>query len=98
ILSLGIASSPRAQAASAAPDAATAVNSNHATSPAAAAYAQRSGQTGRGWGSMIACAACVVAAGLVVAGGPASIVIAVNAPGSAIAVLACAAACYEAFR
>lgn len=101
ILGLGVASSPGIQgasAASAAPVAAAAVNSTHATSPTAVASAQRPVATGRGWGSMIACAACVVGAGLVVAGGPTTIVIAVNAPGSAIAVTACVAACYEAFQ
>jgi hypothetical protein len=47
---------------------------------------------------MIACAACVVAAGAIVAGGPVAVTIAVNAPGSAMAVIACAGACYEAFQ
>jgi len=51
---------------------------------------------GRGWGAMLGCAGCLVAGGLVVAGGPASILIAVNTPGSAIALLACAGSCYEA--
>ena len=101
ILGLGIASSPYVQAvsaASAAPATAAAVSSTYATSPTVVASAQRPVATGRGWGSMIACAACVVGAGLVVAGGTTTIVIAMNAPGSAIAVMACAAACYEAFQ
>jgi hypothetical protein len=54
--------------------------------------------SGQGWGSMIACAACVVAAGAIIAGGPVAVTIAVNAPGSAMAVIACAGACYEAFE
>jgi parvulin-like peptidyl-prolyl isomerase len=47
---------------------------------------------------MIACAACVAGAGFAIAGGPATLIVAVNAPGSAVAVMACAAACYEAFQ
>ena len=98
ILGLGVATSPRVQAVSAAPVVAAAVNSIHATSHAAAASAQRPSETGRGWGSMIGCAACAVATGLIVAGGPATLIIAVNTPGSAGALLACAATCYEAFQ
>jgi hypothetical protein len=40
----------------------------------------------------------MVGAGLVIAGGPAAILIAVNTPGSALAVMGCAATCYEAFQ
>ncbi len=97
ILGLGVASSPRMQAASAAPVVTTSVNSNHTMSTAAAS-AQQPSETGRGWGSMIGCAACAVAAGLIVAGGPATLIVAVNTPGSAVALLACAATCYEAFQ
>ena len=97
ILGLGVASSPRMQAASAAPVVTVSVNSNHTMSTAAAS-ALRPSETGRGWGSMIGCAACAVATGLIVAGGPATLIIAVNTPGSAVALLACAATCYEAFR
>jgi hypothetical protein len=53
---------------------------------------------GRGWGSIIGCAACAVGAGAIAAGGPAAVMIAVNTPGSAMAAIACAGACYEAFQ
>ena len=66
--------------------------------PAAAPSSAAAPASGQGWGSMIACAACVVAAGAIVAGGPVAVTIAVNAPGSAMAVIACAGACYEAFQ
>jgi hypothetical protein len=68
-----------------------------ASSPAVAA-SENPSETGRGWGSAIACAACVAGAGLAIAGGPATLLIAVNTPGSAVAVMACAASCYEAFQ
>ena len=68
-----------------------------ASSPGVGASENPSG-TGKGWGSAIACAACVAGAGLAIAGGPATLIIAVNAPGSAVAVMACAASCYEAFQ
>ena len=98
MLGLSVASSPRLQAASAAPAAVASVNSSHAPSPAAAPEVRSLIETGKGWGSMISCAACAVAAGITIAGGPATILVAVNAPGSAIALLACVAACYEAFQ
>jgi hypothetical protein len=97
ILGLGVASSPRVQAAPTAPVVTASVNSSHTMSTAAAS-AQRPSETGRGWGSMIGCAACAVATGLIVAGGPATLIIAVNTPGSTVALLACAATCYEAFQ
>jgi hypothetical protein len=97
ILGLGVASSPRVQAAAAAPVMTASVNSSHTMSTATAS-AWRPTETGRGWGSMIGCAACAVATGFIVAGGPATILVAVNTPGSAIALLACAATCYEAFQ
>jgi hypothetical protein len=100
MLGLGVASSPQVQAAPAAPVTpvtAAAVSTNHATAPAATALDQPNA-TGRGWGAMIACAGCIIAAGVVVGSGPGAIAIALNAPGSAIALLACAAACYEAFQ
>jgi len=97
MLGLGVASSPRMQAASTAPVVTASVSSTHGTSTAAAS-AQQPSETGRGWGSMIGCAACAVAGGLIVAGGPATLIIAVNTPGSAGALLACAATCYEAFQ
>ena len=53
---------------------------------------------GEGWGSALACAACLVGAGLVVVGGPGSILIAVNTPGSAVAAAACVSACYDTFK
>ena len=46
---------------------------------------------------MIACAACAVGAGAIIAGGPGAILLAVNAPGSAVALLACGESCYAAF-
>lgn len=100
MLALGVASSPRAQAASMAPvtpSTAAAASSTHATPPAATALVQPS-VTGSGWGLMLACAGCVVAAAGLVAAGPATIVVAIHTPGSALAVLACTAACYEAFQ
>ena len=96
MLGLGVASSPRMQAASTAPVVTASVSSTHATSTAASA--QQPSETGRGWGSMIGCAACAVATGLIVAGGPATLIIAVNTPGSAVALLGCGATCYEAFQ
>jgi hypothetical protein len=98
ILGLGVASSPRVHAAPAPQAASASVTVAHASPATAGASAQTQAESGRGWGSMIGCAACIVAAGLVVAGGPVSIIIAVNAPGSAIAVMGCAATCYEAFQ
>lgn len=99
MLALGVASSPRVQAATVAPvtpSAAAAINANHATSPATALVEPN--VTGRGWGTMLACAGCVVAAAGIVAAGPAAIVVAIHTPGSALALLACTAACYEAFQ
>lgn len=55
-------------------------------------------ETGKGWGSMLACSACLLGAGMVIAGGPASIIVAVNTPGSAVAALACVSSCYDAFQ
>jgi hypothetical protein len=83
ILGLGIATAPPILPAEAA---VAAVPPNTATA------------SGRGWGSMIGCAACFVGGAAIAAGGPASVLIAVNTPGSAIAALACAGACYEAFQ
>ena len=93
MLGLGMASFPSVQTAAAAPVAALAGHAGAATSTIAA---RGVAQTGKGWGAMISCAGCAVAAGIVVAGGPASILVAVNTPGSSIALLACAGACYEA--
>lgn len=55
-------------------------------------------ETGMGFGSMFACGACAVAAGAAIAGGPASMLVAVNMPGSAGVLLGCVASCYEAFQ
>lgn len=99
MLALGVASSPRVQAATVAPvtpSAAAAINANHVTSPATALVEPN--VTGKGWGTMLACAGCVVAATAIVAAGPAAIVVAIHTPGSALALLACTAACYEAFQ
>lgn len=99
MLSLGVASFPGAQAAQAAqaervaPAPASIGHANAVSTPVAAAAAT---QTGRGWGSMIACAGCAIGAGFILAGGPGAILIAVNTPGSSIALLGCVATCYEA--
>ena len=98
MLGLGIASSPRLQAANVAPIAVAAASANHAMPAQAASTPVNANVTGEGWGAMIGCAACVVAAGMTLAGGPVAIAIAVTAPGSAIALLACAAVCYDAFQ
>jgi hypothetical protein len=95
MLALGVASSLNVRPAAAA------VAGTPAASPVAAAGSAPVAtlvmrQTGRGWGAIIACAGCAIAGGLVVAGGPASVLIAVNTPGSSIALLACVGACYEA--
>ncbi|MGH7653851.1 MAG: hypothetical protein ACREN6_04225 [Gemmatimonadaceae bacterium] len=94
-LALGVASSLNVRPAAAAV-AGTSVASAAAAEGSAPVAAPVTPQTGRGWGSIIACAGCAIAGGLVVAGGPASILIAVNTPGSAVALLACVGACYEA--
>jgi hypothetical protein len=98
MLALGVASSPRPQAGIAMPDVAAPAISSHAEVPAAVTAIKNPIETGKGWGSMIACAACAVGAGITIAGGPAALLIAVNAPGSAFALMACTAACYEAFQ
>ena len=100
MLGLGVASSPSVQAATVArvtPSTAGAVSSNHATSPVTTTYAQPR-VTGRGWGLMLTCAGCAVGAIAIVVGGPAAIAGAVNMPGSALVLLGCTAACYEAFK
>ena len=59
------------------------------------------GLTGLGYWEALACigcASCVVATGMIAAGGPGSILIAVNTPGSAVAAMACVAVCYEAVQ
>jgi hypothetical protein len=93
MLGLGMASLPGAQAVPAALAPASISQATAGTTPAAVSVTT---PTGRGWGSIIGCAGCAIAAGLVVAGGPASILIAVNTPGSAIALLGCVGTCYEA--
>ncbi len=93
MLGLGVASFPGVQTASAAPVVASV---GHANPAIATISAPASARTGKGWGAIISCAGCAIAAGIVVAGGPASILLAVNTPGSSIALLACAGACYEA--
>ena len=90
LAAFGVASAPRVQAAPAVSAAAGASSSSAATVTVVPA-------TGRGWGSIFACAGCAVAAAVVVAGGPGAILVAINTPGSAIAAMACAASCYEAF-
>lgn len=94
MLAVGVASSLSA------PSAAAAIAGTPVARPAAATptpVVSRAPQlTGGGWGSIIGCAGCAIAGGLVVAGGPASIFIAVNTPGSAVALLACVGSCYEA--
>jgi hypothetical protein len=93
-LALGVASSLTVRPAASA-SASTSVT-RPATPAAPAAVTPATRQTGRGWGAIIGCAGCVIAGGLVVAGGPASILVAVNTPGSALALLACVGSCYEA--
>jgi predicted double-glycine peptidase len=55
-------------------------------------------ESGQGWGSILGCAACGVAAGGLILGGPGAILVAANTPGSAMAAMACAGVCYEAFQ
>ena len=98
VLALIIASSPRLDATPQSSGRAAAVAGNLAPSQAAVEATGRAPQTGEGWGAMIACAGCLVGAGVIVAGGPAAIIVAANLPGSAIAAMACVAVCYEAFQ
>ncbi|MFI5244205.1 MAG: hypothetical protein ACHQQR_03190 [Gemmatimonadales bacterium] len=99
MLGLGVASSPRVEAASvaAATQAAATVHANHAASSLTTAVGKPN-PTGKGWGAALTCAGCVVGAGFILAGGPGAIIVAVNTPGSAIALLSCVAACYEVTR
>ena len=53
---------------------------------------------GRGLGSMITCGVCAVGAAGIAMGGPGAILVAINTPGSAPALLGCVAACYESFK
>ena len=94
MLGLGVASSPRVQVAAAAATVTMVAGAPHS----APSVSLPSTVSGSGWGSMIGCAACAVAAGVIIAGGPGAVLAAVNAPGSAIALLACGATCYEAFQ
>jgi hypothetical protein len=99
LIGLGAASVPQLEAAPPAAATATAAATTGAGAAVTHAGVQStiaSRASGRGWGSMIGCAACIVGAGLLVAGGPGAILLAINAPGSAIGALACAASCYEA--
>jgi hypothetical protein len=95
MLALGVASALNVQPAMGAIAGASATRPA-ASVASAAATTPVARQTGRGWGAIIGCAGCAIAGGLVIAGGPASILIAVNTPGSAVALLACAGTCYEA--
>ncbi len=52
---------------------------------------------GQGLGSVLFCAACVAGGLVIAAGGPGSIVAASATPGSGPALVACVAACIEAF-
>lgn len=90
MLSFGVASFPSAQAAP------VAASTGQAPTAASTIAAPAATQTGKGWGSLFGCAGCAIAAGFIVAGGPASIIIAVNTPGSSIALLGCVGSCYEA--
>ena len=98
MIGLSASSVPTVQLASAATPAAHTVRAPIVAGSPHAAPTVRSMESGRGWGAMIGCSACLIGAGVVIAGGPAAIIIAVNAPGSSIALLACAATCYEAFQ
>lgn len=95
VLALSVASSPQLNAAHAKP--APSAISSHASVTGTVDSVKEPDETGQGWGSMIACAGCAVGAGITIAGGPAALLIAVNAPGSAFALMACVAACAEAF-
>lgn len=53
--------------------------------------------TGQGFGSVLACAACVVGGVILASSGPGAILVAANTPGSAIVVAGCIASCAEAF-
>jgi hypothetical protein len=97
-LGLGVASSPSMQTAAAASAVTAVAGATNAASAASVTPTPAQDLTGNGWGSMIGCAACAVAAGIIIAGGPGAVLAAANAPGSAIAVLACGATCYEAFQ
>jgi len=94
MLALGVASTLSMRPAAAAIAGTPVARPAAAVSATAATPATR--QAGRGWGAIIGCAGCAIAGGLVVAGGPASILIAVNTPGSSVALLACVGSCYEA--
>jgi hypothetical protein len=97
VIGMGALSEPAVSAVSAAAPAAP-VSATSGSHRQQATPVARSVQAGKGWGSMIACSACILGAGVVIAGGPASIIIAVNTPGSALALIACASSCYDAFQ
>ena len=95
VLALGAASSLSVRPANAVTTGTAVAGAAGAPAPATTT-APAARASGRGWGSIFACAGCAIAGGLVVAGGPASILIAVNTPGSSVALLACAGSCSEA--
>ncbi len=95
LIGLGVASAPRIEASPATTVVVATTGSTITHTASATRVAAR--ETGSGWGSMIACAACAIAAAGVVAGGPGAVLIAINTPGSAVALLACGASCYDAF-
>jgi hypothetical protein len=98
MIGVSAASAPGVQLVSAAPTAGSSAGAPHTARSQQPVAVARSGEAGRGWGSMLACSACVIGAGVVIAGGPGAILLAVNTPGSAVAVLACASSCYDAFQ
>lgn len=53
---------------------------------------------GTGFFEAVACAACVAGAGLIVAGGPGAVLVALHSPHSFWIAAACIASCVEAFE
>jgi len=51
---------------------------------------------GRGWGDILACAACAAGAVFLASGGPGAVLAAAYAPGSAVVVAACITSCANA--
>ena len=98
MLALGVASGPESRPASAAQPTARHAASALAASVAPSPTIRSVDESGTGLGSILACAGCAVAAGLVVVGGPGAILVAVNSPGSALVLMGCISACYDALK
>lgn len=69
-----------------------------AVSPASVAAGNPGAEVGTGWKAFIGCAGCLGAGSLIVAGGPGAILMALYAPGGAVALGGCIAICYEAVQ